>query len=72
MVYIIHQRLSAQHADTGRIASILNDLCRSLFAKDFSDAIFPPQDLASVGTLYRVFGELVHSSVMRLSRSRCE
>ena len=71
MIYVIHQRLKAQQADAGRTALILNDLCRSLFAEELSDALFPPQDIASVGSLFRLFGELAHSSIMRLSTSRC-
>lgn len=70
MIYILHQRLHAQQAEAQRLR-IVHEIAASFLAPDFCDAVFVPQAVGSVATVYRVFGELAHSSIVRLSSARC-
>jgi hypothetical protein len=70
MIYIIHQRLSAQDSDPFRTSMVLNDIAAGLFAEEFTEQLFIPQALGSVNSIFQLFGQLAHSSIMRLSTSR--
>jgi hypothetical protein len=70
MIHIIHQRLTAQKSDPCRMTMVLHDIAAGLFAEEFTAQLFVPQTLGSVNSMFQVFGQLAHSSIMRLSTSR--
>jgi hypothetical protein len=69
MLYIIHQRLTVQKVTFMR--TVLRDIARSLFAREFVEALFAAQKLGSVGAIFQVLSQIVHTSIMRLSAVRC-
>ena len=70
MIYILHQRLHAHHAEAQGMR-VVHEIAASLFAPELCDALFAPQPLGSAATLYRVFSRMAHSSEVRLSAARC-
>jgi len=51
---------------------VLQDVVRSMFDTAFVDRLFTPQEVYSISNTRRIFEKLAHSSIMRLSESRCE
>lgn len=72
MVYILEQRLKAQGIAPEKASRVLSDVCRTLFDPVFlREKLFMPQETYSVHATRRIFDRLAHSSIMRLSESRC-
>lgn len=71
MLYIIHQRLTAQKAEVDRVGTVLREVARAVYAREFVEALFAAQDTGSVTDIYDIMNRLVHASIMRLSTTRC-
>ncbi|XP_049328915.1 protein OSCP1-like [Astyanax mexicanus] len=77
MLYILDQRLRAQHETDDKTQRggwseddrkrVLNDIVRSMFSKAFMEELMKPQDLYSQRALRCVLTRLAHTSIMRLN-----
>lgn len=50
---------------------VMHDVLRSLFETKFVEELFKPQEIYPVTLTRKIFEKLAHSSIMRLSESRC-
>jgi hypothetical protein len=66
MVYILQQRLRAQEIPSDKSKKVLVDVLRAMFARDFLEELFRPQDLYRSKEVRAVFDKLAHASIMRL------
>lgn len=71
MLYILDQRLKAQNITAEKSCRVLHDVVRTMFDPDYVKMIFTPQEVYSVASTRKIFERLAHSSIMRLSESRC-
>lgn len=71
MIYILEQRLKAQSIPADKSCKVLNDVIRTMFDPEYVDKLFAPQDMYTVSQTRKIFDRLAHSSIMRLSESRC-
>lgn len=71
MTYILEQRLKAQNIPADKACKVLNDVIRTMFDPGYVDKLFAPQDMYTVSQTRKIFDRLAHSSIMRLSESRC-
>lgn len=71
MVYILEQRLKAQNIPADKSCKVLHDVVRTMFDASYVDKLFAPQDMYTVAQTRKIFDRLAHSSIMRLSESRC-
>ena len=78
MLYILEQRLKAQAVAPEKQFRVLADVARALFAAAppctsgaASDALLAPAELISADTARGIFCRAAHTSIMRLSDSRC-
>lgn len=71
MVYILDQRLKAQSIPTDKAAKVLRDVVATMFDATYVDKLFSPQEMYTVSSTRKIFDRLAHSSIMRLSESRC-
>ena len=67
MLYVLHERLVAQSVPSDKAAEVLVGIYSALFAQDFVDNLFRPQDLCPSSNLRAIFERLAHASVMRLN-----
>jgi hypothetical protein len=49
--------------------TVLQDVVRAMFTRDFIAELFKPQELYSSASARQIFDKLAHSSIMRLSTS---
>lgn len=71
MLYILEQRLGAQAVADEKATMVLKELVLAMFAEDFVDSLFKPQQIYSLEATHEIFGRIAHSSIMRLSEARC-
>lgn len=70
MVYILEQRLKAQNIPADKSCKVLQDVIATMFERAFvNDKLFAPQEVYSVNNTRKIFNNLAHSSIMRLSES---
>lgn len=70
MLFIIDQRLRAQHSSNERSAAVLLDLADGLLQADLMEAHFEAQPRPQMSHVYELFVKVVNSTVMRLSTTR--
>lgn len=72
MIYILEQRLKAQGIAPDKAVKVLQDIVRTLLDPSFTkEKLFVPQEMYSLHSTRKIFDRLAHSSIMRLSESRC-
>ena len=71
MLYILDQRLKAQNIPGDKSCKVLHDVVRTMFDGTYVEKLFAPQDMYTVSQTRKIFDRLAHSSIMRLSESRC-
>jgi hypothetical protein len=49
---------------------VICEITAAMFATEFVNKLFEPQQLCSIGTVRQIFNHLAHSSIMRLSETR--
>ncbi|CAM9188684.1 unnamed protein product [Ectocarpus fasciculatus] len=69
MVNILHQRLNAQNVVEDKRTAVLRDVICTMYAPQFVEELFKPQDMYSEKATKEVFYKLAHSSIMRLNES---
>jgi hypothetical protein len=69
MMYILEQRLRAQHIVKEKSAQVLRDVIRTMFMETFVAELFRPQPMHSIEQTRAVFDRLAHASIMRLNKS---
>ncbi|CAB1105887.1 unnamed protein product [Ectocarpus sp. CCAP 1310/34] len=69
MVNILHQRLNAQNVVEDKRTAVLRDVISTMYARQFVEELFKPQDMYSEKATKEVFYKLAHSSIMRLNES---
>ena len=52
-----------------RLRTVLQDVVKAMFTRDFIAELFKPQELYSSASARQIFDKLAHSSIMRLSTS---
>ena len=74
MMYIVDQRLKAQHIPEDRscrgiyyLSVVMVDVIHSLFSDKFIEEMMRPQELFSVISAKKIFEKIAHSSIMRLN-----
>lgn len=70
MLFIIDQRLRAQHSSNERSATVLLDLAEGLLQADLMEAHFTAQPRPNISHVYHIFVNIINSTVMRLSTTR--
>lgn len=53
------------------LLQVMHDVLRSLFETNFMEELFKPQEIYPLTLTRKIFEKLAHSSIMRLSESRC-
>ncbi|KAI6651701.1 Protein OSCP1 [Oopsacas minuta] len=69
MLYILDQRLSAQHLKEQRIQRILRDIIGQMLNDKFVNELFSPQPVYKKREMKYVFEKLAHASIMKLNAS---
>ncbi len=69
MVYILQQRLQAQHVSSEKSVKVLLDIFYAMFDQKFVDELFAPQEIYSIPSTRQIFEKIAHSSIMRLNKS---
>ncbi|KAL4001660.1 Organic solute transport protein 1 family protein [Acanthocheilonema viteae] len=69
MVYILQQRLKAQKIDKEKTTQVLRDILHILLNTKFLKELFKPQYICSRQVMRIFFEKLIHSSIMRLSKT---
>ena len=69
MAYILQQRLVAQKIPEAKSSKVLHDVIRTMYNKNFINALFDPQMVYSNESVRQVFDRLAHSSIMRLNEN---
>eukprot|EP00762_Andalucia_godoyi_P004718 ANDGO_03566.mRNA.1 hypothetical protein len=69
MLYVLHQRLTAQNISPEKGVRVLEDVSKAMFATSFVEELMKPQDAYSYSSLREIFDRLAHSSIMRLSKT---
>lgn len=73
MIYILEQRLKAQNIAPDKAVKVIQDIVTTMFDPSFTkEKLFVPQEMYSLHSTRKIFDRLAHSSIMRLSESRCE
>jgi hypothetical protein len=73
MLYILEQRLKAQNITKDKSSKVLHDVAKTMFDREWVDnSLCIPQGMYTVASTKKIFDKLAHSSIMRLSESRCE
>uniref|UniRef100_A0A0N5AIL6 MIR domain-containing protein n=1 Tax=Syphacia muris TaxID=451379 RepID=A0A0N5AIL6_9BILA len=67
MIYILNQRLQAQHFDSSKSRKILTDLIQAMFEKRFVEELFKLQNIYTRHSLKVFFEKFAHCSIMRLT-----
>jgi hypothetical protein len=69
MLYILEQRLQAQHITNEKSQRVLFDVAQTMFSDRFLAELFKPQRMYSMQSTRHVFDKLAHSSIVRLNTS---
>eukprot|EP00636_Phaeomonas_parva_P011870 CAMPEP_0118863248 /NCGR_PEP_ID=MMETSP1163-20130328/8190_1 /TAXON_ID=124430 /ORGANISM="Phaeomonas parva, Strain CCMP2877" /LENGTH=404 /DNA_ID=CAMNT_0006797233 /DNA_START=45 /DNA_END=1259 /DNA_ORIENTATION=- len=69
MLYVLEQRLGAQHVGDQKGVRVLRDVMKATFGATFMDELFKPQDMYRGPATRKIFERLAHSSIMRLNKS---
>ena len=69
MLYVLEQRLRAQSVSDAKSQKVLHDVTRAMFAPEFVNELFTPQQTYSQRATREIFDKLAHTSIMRLSES---
>jgi len=72
MLYILEQRLRAQHIPPEKSVKVLHDVVRTMFSAKFITEVLKPAQIYSNASTRQIFERLAHSSIMRLSESSME
>lgn len=72
MLYILDQRLKAQGISTDKAFRVLVDVVNAMFDRAFVDVkLFVPQQAVPLASTRKIFDQVAHCSIMRLSEARC-
>ena len=69
MTYVLNQRLQAQSINETKSQKVLIDVVQAMFASQFIEELFKPQETYSLNSTKQIFEKLAHSSIMRLNKS---
>uniref|UniRef100_F7EN43 Organic solute carrier partner 1 n=1 Tax=Callithrix jacchus TaxID=9483 RepID=F7EN43_CALJA len=69
MLYILDQRLRAQHIPGDKARKVLNDIISTMFNRKFMEELFKPQELYSKKALRTIYERLAHASIMKLNQA---
>lgn len=70
MLYILEQRLIAQSIPLDKSTRVLHDVAKTMFNEAYVEKLFAPQELYTVSTVRKIFEQIAHSSIMKLSEPR--
>lgn len=69
MLYILEQRLQAQAINVDKSKRVLQDVISTMFAAEFVEELFKPQEIYTNAATRKIFDRLAHSSIMRLNET---
>ncbi|KAF5842192.1 organic solute transport protein 1-domain-containing protein [Dunaliella salina] len=67
MLFILEQRLVAQNISADKSTRVLHDVAKTMFNETYVEKLFAPQELYTVSTVRKIFDQIAHSSIMKLS-----
>eukprot|EP00904_Undaria_pinnatifida_P009669 jgi/Undpi1/5832/HiC_scaffold_2.g01106.m1 len=69
MINILRQRLDAQLVDEVKGDAVLRDVLSAMYAPEFVEELFKPQEMCSEMATRELFYKLAHASIMRLNKT---